>query len=97
MEIKKKFVIVEKQFVIDAIEYIKLNRFTDEFIGHNIKERWNLDKISKALNDLVPRQIEYWAKLGKLLEENPDFHVFIKDILLAKEEVADDKLEVFVA
>ena len=43
-------------------------------------------------------QIEYWAKLGKLSEENPNLnHVFIKDILLAKEEVANDKLEDFVA
>ena len=54
--------------------------------------------VSKALNRSVAGQIEYWAKLGKLSEENPDLnHVFIKDILLAKEEVVDDKLEVFVA
>lgn len=35
----------------------------------------------------VPKQIEYWARLGKLVEENPGLPLqFIKDILLAAEE-----------
>lgn len=33
-------------------------------------------------------QIEYWAKLGKIAEENPDLPIsFIKDILLGREEL----------
>lgn len=35
----------------------------------------------------VPKQIEYWARLGKAVEDNPElpFH-FIKDTLLAAAE-----------
>ncbi len=35
----------------------------------------------------VPKQIEYWSKIGKIAEENPDlpFSV-IRDILLAEQE-----------
>lgn len=53
--------------------------------------------VAKALNRSIAGQIEYWAKLGKLSEENPDLsHDFIKDILLAKEELKHNKLEEFV-
>ncbi|NRR31810.1 hypothetical protein HSX11_16655 [Oxalobacteraceae bacterium] len=35
----------------------------------------------------VPKQIEYWARLGKAADENPDLPVqFIKDTLLAAQE-----------
>jgi hypothetical protein len=38
----------------------------------------------------APRQIEYWARIGKIAEENPDLsYGFIKDILLARRELAD--------
>jgi hypothetical protein len=38
----------------------------------------------------VPKQIEYWSKVGKIAEENPDLpYSFIKDILLAIQEVND--------
>ena len=35
----------------------------------------------------LPKQIEYWSRMGKIAEENPDlpFSV-IKDILIAREE-----------
>ncbi|MXS85654.1 hypothetical protein ABO04_06975 [Nitrosomonas sp. HPC101] len=35
----------------------------------------------------VPKQIEYWSRIGKIAEENPDlpFSV-IRDILLAEQE-----------
>ncbi len=33
-------------------------------------------------------QIEHWAKIGRIAEENPDLsYEFIKDILLAKAEI----------
>ncbi|MEI6729627.1 MAG: ParD-like family protein [Pseudomonadota bacterium] len=36
----------------------------------------------------VPKQIEYWSRIGKIAEENPDLsYEFIKDLLLAKQEV----------
>lgn len=42
---------------------------------------------SKIFNRSVPKQIEYWSKIGKLAEENPDLtYADIKDILIALEE-----------
>lgn len=53
--------------------------------------------VSKALNRSIAGQIEYWAKLGKLSEENPEYNYeFIKDILLAREEANSGKLEEFI-
>lgn len=38
----------------------------------------------------VPKQIEYWSRIGKIAEENPDLpYGFIKDILLALQDVKD--------
>ena len=35
----------------------------------------------------VPKQIEYWARLGKAIDDNPDLPLqFIKDTLLAIQE-----------
>jgi hypothetical protein len=35
----------------------------------------------------IAKQIEYWSRIGKISEENPDLpYSFIKDILLAKQE-----------
>lgn len=42
----------------------------------------------KAMHRSPPKQIEYWAKIGKIAEENPDLPLgFVKDILVAQEEV----------
>lgn len=39
------------------------------------------------------KQIEYWATIGKISEENPDLpYTFIKDILVAQREVISDHL-----
>jgi len=36
----------------------------------------------------TPKQIEYWARLGKLAEENPDLTLeFIKNIMLSLVEM----------
>ncbi len=41
----------------------------------------------------TPKQIEYWASIGKIAEENPDLsYSFIKDILLAKAELAEGEV-----
>lgn len=41
----------------------------------------------------VPKQIEYWAKIGKVAEENPElsYHV-IKEILIGLEEVKNNQI-----
>jgi hypothetical protein len=53
--------------------------------------------VSKVLNRSVSGQIEYWAKIGKIVEENPDLtYEFIKNVLLAKEEVQQGKTEPYI-
>lgn len=50
--------------------------------------------MSKALNRSVAGQIEYWVKIGKIAEENPDLtYEFIKAMLIAQEESKAGKLE----
>lgn len=42
---------------------------------------------ARAQHRSVPGQIEYWSKLGRLAEENPDLSIAaIKEILLSLEE-----------
>ena len=42
---------------------------------------------SKAQHRSIPKQIEYWARLGKIADENPDLPLgFVKDLLLGMEE-----------
>lgn len=44
-------------------------------------------KYGKVYSRSVPKQIEHWAKIGKIAEENPDLpYEFIQEILLAKQE-----------
>lgn len=51
-----------------------------------------LVKQAKAVGEVMSRsgagQIEYWAKIGKIAEENPDLsYELIRDSLLAKAEI----------
>jgi len=42
---------------------------------------------AKAQHRSTPRQIEYWAMIGKIADENPDLTFsFVKDILTGLEE-----------
>ena len=42
---------------------------------------------ASAMQRSVPKQIEYWARIGKAAEDNPDLPVgFIVDILVGIEE-----------
>ncbi len=44
-------------------------------------------KYANVYSRSTPKQIEYWAKIGKLAEENPDLPFeFMQEILLAMEE-----------
>ncbi len=41
----------------------------------------------KAQHRSAPRQIEYWARIGKIADENPNLTLgFVKDILTGLEE-----------
>lgn len=52
---------------------------------------------SKALKRSVAGQIEYWAKIGEIAEDNPDlpFSV-IQDIMIGMEEVKNDEISPYV-
>ena len=42
----------------------------------------------KAQHRSAPKQIEYWARIGKLADENPDLPLsFIKGLLIGIEEI----------
>ena len=44
---------------------------------------------ANTFNRSLPKQIEYWSKIGRIAEENPDLsYNIIKDILLAQQEEA---------
>lgn len=47
-------------------------------------------------NRSIPKQIEYWAFIGKIAEENPNLsYIFIKDVLLALKESEIGAVEKF--
>ena len=44
----------------------------------------------------VPQQIEHWAKIGKIAEENPDLpYEFIKGVLESHEEMRQGEVSMF--
>ena len=50
--------------------------------------------MAKALNRTPPKQIEHWAKIGEIMEDNPDLpYEFVKKAIIAKAEAAAGKLE----
>jgi hypothetical protein len=49
-------------------------------------------KYAAVFSRSVPKQIEHWARIGRIAEENPDLpYNFIKDILVSLEEVKNEK------
>ncbi|RLB85828.1 MAG: hypothetical protein DRH24_00760 [Deltaproteobacteria bacterium] len=43
---------------------------------------------SKIFKRSIAGQIEYWAKIGQMIEENPDFPLpFIQDVLIGREQI----------
>lgn len=50
--------------------------------------------MAKALNRTTPKQIEHWAKIGKIMEDNPDLsYVFVKQAIIAQAEKEVGNLE----
>lgn len=50
--------------------------------------------MAKALNHTTPKQIEHWAKIGEMMEDNPDLpYEFVKQAIIAKAEKEAGKLE----
>ena len=49
---------------------------------------------AKTLNRTPPKQIEHWAKIGKIMEDNPDLpYKFVNQAIAAKTEKEAGKLE----
>jgi hypothetical protein len=49
-------------------------------------------KYAAVFSRSVPKQIEHWAKIGRIAEENPDLpYNFIKDILVSLEKAKNEK------
>jgi len=69
----------------------------DVFMSHPVKLSDDLIDEARRYASLnsrsVPKQIEYWSRIGKIVEDNPDLsYAFIKQLLLSKRELGDDEL-----
>lgn len=40
-----QFIVIERGFVLDVITHIELNKYSDGFLGRDIKEKWDLEVI----------------------------------------------------
>ncbi|GAA0855267.1 TA system antitoxin ParD family protein [Aliiglaciecola litoralis] len=50
--------------------------------------------IGKALHRTTPKQIEHWAKIGEIMEDNPDLpYEFVRQAIISKAEKEAGKLE----
>jgi len=48
---------------------------------------------SRALNRSLASQVEYWAKMGEILEDNPDISFsFVQEILVGREQAKAGEL-----
>ncbi len=52
---------------------------------------------AEANHRSVPKQIEHWALIGRMAEDNPDLpYEFIRDVLMASAEVKAGKVTRYV-
>ncbi|GHB70424.1 hypothetical protein GCM10008107_19770 [Psychrosphaera saromensis] len=52
------------------------------------------DNVANKLNRTTAKQIEHWAKIGEMMEDNPDLpYEFVKQAIIAKAEKEARKLE----
>ncbi len=50
--------------------------------------------IGRALSRSTPKQIEHWAKIGEMMEDNPDLpYELVRQAIIAKSEKEAGKLE----
>ena len=45
----KQFIVIERKFVMEAVQYIEINKYNDTFLNQNIREKWDLDLIKEFL------------------------------------------------
>ena len=52
---------------------------------------------SRAMHRSLAGQIEYWAKMGEILEDNPDLSFsFVQEILVGREQAEAGELTPYV-
>ena len=39
---ERRFIVVERELIVELIKYIELNKYNDGFLSHNIKEKWGI-------------------------------------------------------
>ena len=44
-----QFIVIEREFIIDVIKYIEINKYNDTFLNQNIREKWDLDFIKEFM------------------------------------------------
>lgn len=65
-------------------------RLDDEFVG-------DAQIYAKVNKRSVPKQIEHWAEIGRMVEDNPDLsYEFIKQTIIATAEVEAGKVTKYV-
>ena len=53
--------------------------------------------MAKALNRTPPKQIEHWAKIGRIMEDNADLsYEFVQGVLIAEAELNAGKAKKYV-
>ncbi|WP_448669543.1 ParD-like family protein [Enterobacter mori] len=61
-------------------------RLDDDFVS-------DVKVYADAASRSIPKQIEHWAKIGRMAEDNPDLPFsFINEILIAQAEVDNKKV-----
>jgi hypothetical protein len=76
----------------DETEYL----LKDEENRRILLKRIAAAKEGKAKHTLTLEEIEHWARIGKIAEENPDLpYAFIEDVLKAKAEIDGGEASVF--
>ncbi len=69
----------------------RINMTTAVQISDNLVKEAQFKSIISSRS--IATQIEYWASIGQIVEENQDLpYAFIRDILLAKEQVKSNDL-----
>jgi hypothetical protein len=43
----KQFIVIERDFVMEAVKYIEINKYSNGFLNQDIREKWNLDLIKE--------------------------------------------------
>ncbi|ENN7017599.1 ParD-like family protein [Enterobacter asburiae] len=61
-------------------------RLDDDFVS-------DVKVYADAASRSIPKQIEHWARIGRIAEDNPDLpYSFINEILIAQSEVDNNKV-----